>query len=139
MAGRLIQNQLGKENTGMQRSSFIKNLFAVWFAVLSLAYTGMTYADVPLVNIDPSTYVPSFGFNEAHGDGMVGWTFTLLQPTTITQVGWYDDGADGLSRSFQIGLWPSSALSLSMPNSAQLLGAPNSGITVPGGTSATLG
>ena len=68
-------------------------------------------------------------FNEAHGDGMVGWTFDLLQPITVSQVGWYDDSGNGLSRSFQVGLWF---------GSTQLLGDPTAGILIPGGTQATL-
>jgi len=67
---------------------------------------------LPIVNISPGTQVSShpgpgqyWGFNEGHGDGMVGWSFSLLQPVTVTQVGWYDDGQDGLSRDFQVGLW----------------------------------
>jgi len=79
---------------------------------------------VPIVSVN----VNNFG-NEGHGDGMVGWTFTLLQPITVSQVGWYDDGGDGLSRSFQVGLWF---------GSTQLLGDPTAGILIPGGTQATL-
>ena len=68
-------------------------------------------------------------FNEAHGNGMVGWQFNLLQPITVSQVGWYDDSGTGLSRSFQVGLWF---------GSTQLLGDPTAGILIPGGTQATL-
>jgi len=91
---------------------------------------------IPLVNIDPSAQIQEnpeagqyYGFDEAHGDAMVGWTFTLLQPVTVLRVGWYDDGRDGLSRDFQVGLWS---------GSTQLLGDPANGIVIPGGTQATL-
>lgn len=59
---------------------------------------------------------------------MVGWDFSLLQPITVTQVGWYDDGENGLSRDFQVGLW----------GSTQLLGDPDSGLIIPAGTNAAL-
>jgi len=79
---------------------------------------------VPLINNI------NFGnFDEQHGNGMVGWTFTLLQTITVLQVGWYDDSGNGLSRSFQVGLWS---------GSGQLLGDPTAGILIPGGTQATL-
>ena len=94
---------------------------------------------IPIININPATQVQQpplppgpgqyEGFNEAHGDGMVGWCFSLLQPITVSQVGWYDDGQDGLSRDFQVGLWS---------GATQLLGSPTAGIVIPGGTQATL-
>ena len=42
----------------------------------------------------------SNSINDPHGNGMVGWEFTLLQPITVSQVGWYDDSGSGLSQSF---------------------------------------
>lgn len=97
----------------------------------------------PLINVDPSAEMgpnqyPG-SFDEAHGDGMIGWTFHLEQSVTITQIGWYDQGADGLSRAFQVGLWQDlTGGYFSSPDSTQLLGDPNSGITIPAGTSASL-
>ena len=88
------------------------------------------YGDpTPIVNIDPSS-----GAAESQYNGMIGWSFTLQQALTITQVGWYDQGQDGLSRAFQVGLWQGDG-GASMP---QLLGTPAGGITIPGGTSAAL-
>jgi hypothetical protein len=96
---------------------------AVLLSVLALRSSNAD--STPIINMDPN----SIGFNETPIDGMVGWHFTLLQPVTVTQVGWYDAGQDGLSRDFQVGLWR---------GSEQLLGAPSSGIVIPGGTSAAL-
>src|SRR5215471_8623259 len=83
---------------------------------------------IPLVSINPSSQVADppgpgqyFGFNEAHEDGMLGWGFTLLQPVTVTQIGFYDEGQDGLSRACQVGLWGAAG---------QLLGQPTAGITI---------
>jgi hypothetical protein len=102
---------------------------------------------VPIVNIDPSSPGISdqpgqgqyYGFNEAHGNGMVGWTFNLQQTLTVTAVGWYDDGQDGLSRPFQVGLWQDLSGYFD-PGSTptQLLGTPTRGITIPGGTTSSL-
>jgi hypothetical protein len=89
----------------------------------------------PIVDVDPSNQT----WNEMHGNGMVGWTFNLLQPLTVTAVGWYDDGQDGLSRAFQVGLWQA-LTGYFAPGSTppQLLGTPSDGITIPGGTTASL-
>lgn len=106
------------------------------------------YCDsAPIVDLDPSTQVVSgtpgpgqyWGFNEAHGNGMVGWTFNLQQALTITAVGWYDDGHDGLSRAFKVGLWQD-LTGYFDPGStpAQLLGSPANGITIPAGTTPSL-
>ena len=91
-------------------------------------------ASGPIVDADSSQ-----SWNEMHGNGMVGWTFNLLQPLTITGVGWYDDGQDGLSRAFQVGLWQDLTGSFA-PGSTptQLLGTSADGMNIPGGTTATL-
>ena len=99
----------------------------------------------PIVNINPSTEVghdvpkPFLGFDESHGNGMVGWTFQLLEPFTVTQVGWYDEGADGLSRCFQVGLWQANP---GIPpfwgwQSSSLIGDPQAGLIIPAGTNAS--
>jgi hypothetical protein len=96
----------------------------------------------PIIKIDPGTEVPNRyeGFDEAHGYGMVGWTFQLLTPITITQAGWFAQNTDGLSRDFQIGLWKglglgSGRLFSNIPSS--LIGDPHSGLIIPAGTNAS--
>lgn len=89
-------------------------------------------ADEPIININPSTYVG--GFDEHHGDGMVGWNFQLLEPFVVTQVGWYAKNADGLSRAFQVGLWEEYEGS----SKASLIGNPVSGLIIPAGTNGSL-
>jgi hypothetical protein len=78
--------------------------------------------------------------SEQHGNGMIGYTFTLKQSVTVTQIGWYDAQGNGLSRSFQVGLWKDLTGGLFSPGSptSQLLGSGNSGINIPGGTAAVL-
>jgi hypothetical protein len=36
---------------------------------------------------------------------MLGWTFTVHSTVTVTGVGWYDYGRDGLLAPVQVGLW----------------------------------
>jgi hypothetical protein len=89
----------------------------------------------PIVGVDPSTQT----WNEVHGNGMVGWTFNLQSPLTVTAVGWYDDGQNGLSRPFQVGLWQDLSGNFAPgSNPRQLLGSPSEGITFASGTSASL-
>lgn len=106
---------------------------------------------IPILNIDPSTQVVPvspgpgqyWGFNESHGNGMIGWTFTLFEPVTVTGVGWYDQEKDGLSRAFQVGLWHDFWMGPNppppgLPPPPQLLGDSTSGLRIPGGTQARL-
>lgn len=124
-------------------SSFAKSRFILFSTtlVLGLLLAGSaTGQGVSIVNIDPAT---QYDFNEIHGNGMVGWNFYVTQPITITQVGWYDDAQNGLTRDFQIGLWQDLSRSSgdggffgTNPNS--LIGDPIDGLTIPGGTGASL-
>ena len=109
--------------------------------------TSASAAGVPIVDFEPSKVTSSalapeppeyYGFYESHANGLIGWTFTVKQPATITQVGVWDQGGDGLSRAFQIGLWQGqgSGYDVTYSQSGELLGA--DGITVPGGTATEL-
>ena len=109
--------------------------------VLSKATAGQP---VPIVSVNPVT---QYRFNEDHFDGMIGWTFNLQNTTTISQVGWYDDGQDGLSRAYQIGLWQDLTgtadsillyCNFQTSNPYSIIGDRVHGITSPSGTSATL-
>jgi hypothetical protein len=109
---------------------------------LSLSASSDGASPAAIVNINPSTDVPKPfpGFDEAHGDGMVGWNFQLLVPFTITQVGWYDQDADGLSRAFQVGLWQTDP---GLPpfwgwDGSSLIGDPVNGLIIPARTNAAL-
>jgi hypothetical protein len=107
-------------------------------------------APSPVIAIDPINQVSRtpgegqyFGFDEAHSDAMIGYTFYLHQPITVLQIGWFDSGQDGLSRPFRVGLWQDLSGATNWPyidprNSVQLLGNPANGITIPGGTLAPL-
>jgi hypothetical protein len=113
-----------------------KRLGLVALTICTIVYSSLRAcgASGPIVDVDASQ-----SWNEMHGNGMVGWTFNLLQPLTITGVGWYDDGQDGLSRAFQVGLWQDLTGNFA-PGSTprQLLGTSADGMNIPGGTTATL-
>ena len=122
-------------------------LSAAMIVIVICCAVNSTLAWVPLLNIDPSLPLPhgvgGAWFPEDHGDGMIGWTFRLNKPVTVTQVGWYDADIDGLSRSsYQIGLWQdlTNQQFRTTSNVVQLLGANLAVpyVIIPGGTSASL-
>jgi hypothetical protein len=101
------------------------------------------FAATPIIPIDPSK---NFDFDENHGDGMVGWSFELLAPFTVSQVGWYDQDGDGLSRPFQVGLWqgkvdvidPTTPYFPPGQQYPSLIGDADNGLIIPAGTNAAL-
>jgi hypothetical protein len=107
-------------------------------AILAFVSSSAFSQSTPIIDLVPYTRTPPLGTASSYGNGMIGWNLTILQSVSITDIGWYDENADGLSRAFEVGLWPANAVFLSDPNSAQLLGDPQSGIFIPGGASAPL-
>lgn len=60
-------------------------------------------ASAPALGIDPDQAPIETSFR--YTNGMIGWSFFVTEPLTITGVGWYDYGHDGLIDSHQIGIW----------------------------------
>jgi hypothetical protein len=90
------------------------------FLALVLA-TGTCFADTIAV-------VPGSGGSQNsawNGNVTIGWQFTLTSSVTVTQLGFFDAGADGLADPHETGIWDSSQT---------LLGS----ATVPSGTAGTL-
>ena len=58
-------------------------------------------APVWVVGADPATE----GYDDNIRDGMVGWTFTVAAPVTMTGIGWYAQNPGGLSVSHEVGIW----------------------------------
>jgi hypothetical protein len=93
-------------------------------------------ASVPLIDLDPATQLSNspgpgmyFGFTDVNIDGLIGWTFNVLEPITVTGLAWYDNGADGLSHEHDVTLTrtgiPTSLLTaaISAGTTASLLGS----------------
>src|ERR1700761_9215730 len=66
--------------------------------------TSAVAAPVPLLPVDPGTQLANspgpgqyFGFTDVNINGNYGWQFQVLEPVQVVGLGWYDDGADGLS------------------------------------------
>ena len=61
---------------------------------------------------------PAISFNESTGgsgtqqDQSVGWQFNVLSALTVTGLGWFDAGQDGLSVSHEVGIWNSAGVLL---------------------------
>jgi hypothetical protein len=59
--------------------------------------------------IQPVTPALSFtgGGSFAAPAGTFGWTFTLTGTLTVTDLGWFDFGGNGLAASHDVGIWAS--------------------------------
>ena len=57
------------------------------------------------------TFNPATGTTGTNQDQTVGWQFNVLSPLTVTGLGWYDDGGNGLATGHSVGIWnPSGTL-----------------------------
>lgn len=54
----------------------------------------------PVLTFDPST-----GITFPNGNQTVGWAFTVRNSITVTGLGWYDEGGDGLATAHTVGIW----------------------------------
>ena len=54
----------------------------------------------------PAVTITGGGFLGANS-GTYGWAFTLSQPITITDLGWFDFGGNGLNAAHPVGIWTS--------------------------------
>src|SRR5512147_860948 len=126
-------------NTPRSKQTLHRIVCAAIGTLLSALLCGELDANAapPIININPSTDLALYpGFEEVHGNGMVGWTFQLLVPFTVTQVGWYDKGADGLPRAWQVGLWKGEGRDgepprFPGPQYFSLIGDPQNGLIIP--------
>ena len=55
--------------------------------------------------------VLSFNASAALGENFntltIGWQFNVVSTTTVTGVGWFDQGLDGLQQQHEVGIWDS--------------------------------
>lgn len=61
----------------------------------------------PAISFNDST-----GTNAAQRNQSVGWQFNVLSALTVTGLGWYDEGQDGLSVGHEVGIWNSAGVLL---------------------------
>lgn len=76
-----------------------RTVVAIVAAGLSLAAAGPAGA-VPVLTFDEAT-----GRDVGNGPFSIGWTFDVTAPVTVTGLGWYDQGKNGLEAAHQVGLW----------------------------------
>lgn len=73
-------------------------------AIIALAFSllsTLSYA-TPIVTFDEST-----GTNGLNRGQTVGWSFDVLDPISVTGLGWYDENQDGLGVAHEVGIWNS--------------------------------
>lgn len=80
---------------------------------------------VPVVAANVISTIPSDLFDS---NTMRGWYFTTTSTTSVSALGWFDEGGDGLFQDHEVGLWTSSGTLLA---STTVL-AGNSGILMGG-------
>ena len=71
------------------------------FLLLTVFAAGSLLAD-PVLSFDTSTAL-GVNFNTL----TIGWKFNVLSPTTVTGLGWFDQGLDGLQQQHEVGIWNS--------------------------------
>src|SRR5277367_194371 len=99
-----------------------------WISVVTGILCGSVLGQSSIIDFDPATA----SFDESHENTMIGWTFHVNSTITINQIGWYDQGLDGLSRSFNVGLWQDLSGNYFSPSSTPVALLGNSGMTIPG-------
>src|SRR6266496_919679 len=77
----------------------IKRLTCCLGIILAFGIASRVAAD-PVLSFNPAT--GSSGANQAQS---VGWQFDVNTSLTVTGLGWYDDGANGLAVSHTVGIW----------------------------------
>lgn len=88
------------------------------FLMVALGVASLTAT--PIISFDAGT-----GSNGGQNNQSVGWQFNVTQSLTVTGLGWFDDGGDGLAVSHTVGIWDSAGTLLAS-------------ILVPAGTTAPL-
>ena len=107
--------------------------FSIVSSLIFLRYACPGAGSVPAFSLNEPAYRGTEDSLWSTNSGMYGWTFEVLQPVTVTGLGWYDNnGGDGLFHPHQIGIWPGGLYSHHVTNI--LLGS----ITIPAGTVAPL-
>lgn len=94
-----------------------------------LAFAGVAIAflciQAPSLSAQTQALTFTGGTPGANNNQSIGWQFNVLAGVTVNGLGWFDDGADGLSVAHDVGIW-------------NPLGVLLASITVPGGTVAAL-
>jgi Domain of unknown function (DUF4082) len=71
--------------------------------VLAAALTAGSLAAEPAL-----TFNPAGDSSGTENNQSVGWEFNVLTSITVTGLGWYDQGGDGLQMAHTVGIWDSS-------------------------------
>lgn len=129
-------------DTGCNASPVIRRPSMLLVAALTcvgLTASVAVAAPTPILPIDPATQLANspgpgqyFGFTDINIDGTYAWSFQVLQTVQVVGLGWYDDGADGLSHDHAVGL------SGDVPAPSPVAASNLLSTTIPAGTGASL-
>jgi hypothetical protein len=80
----------------MKRSSFLV------FGLLTIVLVPQSvYAQ----NLPALTFTEASGTSGLNQDQAVGWQFDVVENVTVTGLGWFDEGLNGLVTSHEVGIW----------------------------------
>src|SRR5262245_57120066 len=103
MARQLLICLSSCDSRAMNMRTLIR-VFAFAAAVAGLLAPGTAAKAAPAVTFDNLT---SSSFLNVPDAATLGWRFTVNQPISITALGIFDSGQDGLAQSYSIGIWNS--------------------------------
>ena len=72
------------------------------FLILFTVFAATSLLADPVLSFDTATASSASNFNQT-----VGWEFDVVSTTSVTGLGWYDQGADGLQLAHTVGIWDS--------------------------------
>jgi hypothetical protein len=76
------------------------------FFLSSFACLALSFAAAIVAKADPVlTFNPATGGSGLNQNQSVGWQFNVVTSITVTGLGWYDDGANGLATAHTVGIW----------------------------------
>jgi hypothetical protein len=90
---------MGMMHIGWRRGMKMKMTIFLVVAGLLLALASQAAA-TPAI-----TFVEATGASGANSNMSVGWQFDVLFPVSVTGLGWFDEGANGLGREHTVGVW----------------------------------
>jgi hypothetical protein len=98
-SGPVVKISVSQRTTASRFKRFFKNLAC-------LAVLGLILGSAVQANADPVlVFNEGTGGSGANQNQSVGWQFNVVSSLTVTALGWFDQGANGLATSHMVGIW----------------------------------
>src|SRR5512140_3070381 len=116
----------------MKSTAAVRWVFLAVTTSLVLRASNAHAQQIPVIGADPA----QLPFQSVTFDSG-GWTFFVHSPLTVTGVGWFDDGRDGLLKAHDIKIWKDTSSLTKWPYIDPYTATPVASATVPSGTGAS--